>query len=264
MVFKITSEYMRKKERQVNMKNNNRRILLAMLAVLLAMPFIGSCAEMDLGKTVDVAMSVLESNEGLSESDIVKGLKEALHIGTGNAVTTVSKINGYYTNSNIKIPLPESVQKVEKVLRVAGFGKQVDDFELSMNRAAEKAAPEAKSIFWDAIKQMKFADASKILNGRDNEATLYFKDKTSDRLTSIFKPIVNKSMSTVGVTRKYQELEDTVHSIPFAKDIVRFDLNQYVTDKALDGLFYMLAEEERKIREDPAARVTEILRKVFK
>ena len=246
------------------MGKNTKQTLLYIFMTLFVLLFIGSCAGMDLGKTVDMAMSVLESSEGLSDSDIVKGLKEALQIGTGNAVTYVSKTNGYFNKSNIKIPLPESVQKVEKVIRVAGYGKQVDEFELSMNRAAEKAAPEAKSIFWDAVKQIKFADARKILNGRDNEATLYFKDKTSGRLGSIFKPIVNKSMSTVGVTQSYQKLENTVHSIPFAKEIVSFDLNQYVTDKALDGLFFMLAEEERKIREDPAARVTEILRKVFK
>ncbi|MCJ7772873.1 MAG: DUF4197 domain-containing protein [Desulfobacterales bacterium] len=244
------------------MVKNKKRKIFWVFMVLLAIFFIGSCAGLE--ETVGIAMNVLGSSEGLSESDIVKGLKEALNIGTGNAVTFVSKTNGFYKNSNIKIPLPESVQKVEKALRVVGYGKQVDEFELSMNRAAEKAAPEAKSIFWNAIKDMKFADAGKILKGSDNEATLYFKDKTSDRLGSIFQPIVHNTMSTVGVTRSYQVLESKVDSIPFAKDIASFDLDQYVTGKTLDGLFYMLAEEERKIRKDPAARVTEILKKVFK
>lgn len=246
------------------MKKGKRNIFVRTTMVLLAVLFIGSCAELDLGKTIDVAMKALGGSEGLSNNDIIKGLKEALRIGTGNAVTYVSKTNGFYKNGKIKIPLPKSVQKVEKVLRVAGYGKQVDEFELSMNRAAEKAAPEAKSIFWNAVKSMKFADARKILNGRDNEATLYFKDKTSDRLSNIFKPVAHNAMTKVGVTRSYQVLENKVHSIPFAKDLVGFDLDQYVTDKTLDGLFYMLAEEERKIREDPAARVTEILKKVFK
>ena len=246
------------------MLKSKKRIFPYMLVALLVILLIGSCAGLDLGETVDMAMSVLESSEGLSNSDIIKGLKEALQIGTGNAVTYVGKTNGFYKNGNIKIPLPESVQKVEKVLRIAGYGNQVDEFELSMNRAAEKAAPEAKSIFWNAIKSMKFADAKKILNGRENEATLYFKDKTSDTLGGIFRPIVHNAMSTVGVTQSYQVLENKVHSIPFAKDIVSFDLDQYVTGKTLDGLFFMLAEEERKIREDPAARVTEILKKVFK
>jgi len=253
-----------KNERQVDMRNNKRRILVFLAMVVLVMPFIGSCAGMDLGETVNMAMSVLDSSEGLSNSDIIKGLKEALQVGTGNAVTYVGKTNGYYENGHIRIPLPENVQKVEKVLRAVGYGAKVDEFELSMNRAAEKAAPEAKSIFWNAIKGIRFDDAKKILKGRDNEATLYFKDKTSDKLSSIFRPIVHKTMSTVGVTKSYQSIEDKVNSIPYAKDLVSFDLDQYVTDKALDGLFYMLAEEEKKIRNDPAARVTEILKKVFK
>jgi hypothetical protein len=246
------------------MKRNNKCTLIFIFVILLVMPFIGSCAEMDLEKTVGMAMSALEGSEGLSNSEIIQGLKEALRIGTGNAVTYVAKTNGYYKNGHIKIPLPENVQKVEKVLRTVGFGKQVDDFELSMNRAAEKAAPKAKSIFWNAIKGIRFADAKKILNGRDNEATLYFKDKTSSELGQIFRPVVHNAMSAVGVTRSYQVLENKVNSIPFAKEMVGLDLDQYVTQKALDGLFYMLAEEEKKIREDPAARVTEILRKVFK
>lgn len=198
----------------------------------------------------------------LSESNIVEGLKEALEIGTSNAVKTVSKRNGYYKNPEIKIPLPSSVQKMEKLLRTAGYGPQVDAFELSMNRAAEQAGPQAEALFWDAIKQMTFADARKILDGRDNEATLYFRDKTQDRLKEIFKPIVHKSMSHVGVTRSYQELDAAVRSIPFA-DSLSFDLDQYVTDRALDGLFFMLAEEERKIRRDPAARMTDLLKEVF-
>jgi hypothetical protein len=143
-----------------------------------------------------------------------------------------------------------------------GYGPKVDEFELSMNRAAEKAAPKAKALFFDAIKQMTFSDARKILQGQDNEATLYFKDKTSNRLHEIFKPIVRRVMSEVGVTRTYQELDAKVRSIPFT-DRLSFDLDNYVTNKALDGLFLMVAEEERKIREDPTARVTDLLKEVF-
>ena len=200
--------------------------------------------------------------EGLTENEIINGLKEALKIGTSNAVGTVSKLDGYYKNPEIKIPLPNDVQKAEKYLRLAGFGNLVDDFELSMNRAAEQAAPEAKSIFWDAVKQMSFDDARKILNGRDNEATLYFQDKTSARLSEIFKPIVGQAMSEVGATNTYKDLNKKAQTIPFV-DSFSFDLDQYVTDKALDGLFFMLAAEEKKIREDPAARVTDLLKKVF-
>lgn len=199
----------------------------------------------------------------LSESKIIEGLKEALEIGTGKAVNLVSQLDGYYKNPKIKIPLPDSVKKVEKILRTVGYGSKVDAFELSMNRAAEQAAPAAKALFIDTIKQMSFADARKILKGRDNEATLYFKDKTWDRLAKRFKPLVHSAMSKVGVTRSYQELDKKVRSIPFADSIVSFDLDQYVTGGALDGVFYMLEQEERKIRKDPAARVTDLLKEVF-
>ena len=199
---------------------------------------------------------------GLSEGKIIDGLKQALEIGTGNAVKVVSGTDGYYKNPEIKIPLPGAVKKVEKLLRAAGYGNTVDAFELSMNRAAEKAAPEAKALFWDTIKKMSFSDAKKILNGRENEATLYFEDKTRDRLQESFKPIVHGAMSEVGATRYYQDLDQKVRSIPFAGKL-GFDLDRYVTGRALDGLFLMLAKEEKKIRQNPAARVTDLLKEVF-
>ncbi|MGD8513589.1 MAG: DUF4197 domain-containing protein [Deltaproteobacteria bacterium] len=199
---------------------------------------------------------------GLTEERIIEGLKEALEIGTQNAVETVSKVGGYYENPKIKIPLPGAVQKVEKIVRAAGYGTQLDAFEMSMNRAAETAAPEAKGVFWDAIKQMKVADAQKILHGQDNEATLYFKEKTHDRLGEIFKPMVRNAMSGVGVTKAYQDLEEKVQSIPFVGNWT-FDLDEYVKNGALEGLFLMLGEEEKKIRQDPAARVTDLLKEVF-
>jgi len=199
----------------------------------------------------------------LSEDDIIGGLKEALQVGTEKAVGIVSKADGFYKNPEIKIPLPSAVQKVEKLLRTVGYGPKVDAFVESMNHAAEKAAPQAKVIFIDSIKQMKIADAKKILNGKENEATLYFKEKTSDKLQEIFKPIAHKSMAEVGATRAYQDLDAKIGTLPFV-DRLRFDLDQYVTTGALDGLFVMLAKEEKKIRENPAARVTDLLKKVFK
>ena len=209
------------------------------------------------------AASKLGGEKGLSEDEIVNGLKQALEVGTGNAVATVSRTDGYFKNPKIKIPLPENIKKVERLLRAAGLGYQVDQFELSMNRAAERAAPEAKSIFWNAIKQMSFADARQILEGPDDAATRYFQDRSTDRLTEIFKPITHQAMSEVGVTNYYQSIDDKIKTIPFAADQMNFDLDQYVTDKALNGLFLMLAEEEKKIRQDPAARVTNLLKKVF-
>ncbi len=208
------------------------------------------------------AAQKLGGEKALSEDEIVSGLKQALEIGTGNAVQTVSQTNGYFKNPNIRIPLPENVKKVEKLLRATGFGSQVDKFELSMNRAAERAAPEAKAIFWDAIKQMSFADARQILDGPDDAATQYFQDKTASRMQKVFKPITHQAMSEVGVTRNYQSIDDQIKTIPYA-DRMSFDLDQYVTDKALSGLYLMLAEEEKKIRQDPAARVTDLLKKVF-
>jgi len=198
----------------------------------------------------------------LTDSKIVRGLKQALEIGTKKAVTEASKLDGYYKNPDIKIPLPKAVQKVEMVMRAMGYGPEVDDFSRSMNRAAERAAPEAKALFWDAIKGMTFDDAQKILKGKDNEATLYFEEKTRNQLHQLFMPIVHAAMEEIGVTRTYQEVHKKVSTIPFA-DRLNLDLDDYVTAKALDGLFYMVAEEERKIRQDPAARVTKLLKDVF-
>lgn len=241
------------------------RSLKAFMVGLLIVLFAAQ-APSAFGQFTDILKSLKKTigmNGGeLSTSKIIEGLKEALQIGTGNAVGLVSTLDGYYKNPKIKIPLPESVQKLEKILRKVGFGSKVDDFEMSMNRAAEQAAPAAKALFIDTIKQMSFDDARKILSGDDNAATLYFKDKTWDRLFDKFKPIVNSAMSEVGVTRYYQDLDRKVRSIPFA-DRMSFDLDKYVTDGALDGLFYMVAQEEKKIRQNPAARVTDLLKEVF-
>lgn len=238
------------------------RVLFTTLSIFLIWALALNPALAGFQDLLKSAQKAFTSSGSLSESEIIDGLKQALEIGSANAVDLVSKAGGYYNNPAIKIPLPESVQKVEKLLRGAGLGSKVDAFELSMNQAAEKAAPEAKSIFWDAIKKMEFTDAKKILEGSDDEATRYFQDKTGGRLEQIFKPIVKDSMAQVGVTHTYQELNDKAKSIPFAGSM-SFDLDQYVTDGALNGLFKMLAEEEKKIRADPAARVTDLLQKVF-
>ncbi len=240
------------------MKMHKLLAVLVIMGLLIIQPPSASGQFKDMLKGIGKALRGGE----LSESKIIQGLKEALQIGTGKAVQNVSQIDGYYKNPKIRIPLPEDVQKVEKILRAVGYGPKVDAFELSMNRAAERAAPEAKSLFIGSIKQMTFSDAKKILQGRDNEATLYFEDKTRGRLNELFKPIVHTAMSEVGVTRWYQELDAKVRSIPFAERM-SFDLDGYVTNKGLDGLFFMVAEEERKIRRNPAARVTDLLKEVF-
>jgi hypothetical protein len=193
---------------------------------------------------------------------IISGLKEALSIGSRNAVQRVSRVDGYFANEMIKILVPEQIQKAAAVLKKVGFQKQVDDFELSMNRAAEKAAPQAASYFIDAVKEMTFEDAKKILQGGETAATEFFKSKTHDKIYSAFKPVVSSSMNEVGVTKSYKSMMARYETLPFVtKESV--DLDHYVTNKALDGLYYMVGEEEKKIRTDPAARVTDLLKTVF-
>ena len=203
-----------------------------------------------------------EKGSGLSDVKIGSGLKEALKIGTENAVHFTGKTDGYFLNQVIKILMPEKLKTFEKGLRAVGYGPQVDEFVLSMNRAAEKAAPFAKQIFWDAVGEMTFEDSRKILSGNETAATDYFKGKTTDKLTVVFKPIVDKSMNDVGVTHQYNELLGYYEKIPFVKKET-FDLDHYVVTKSLDGLFYMVGEEEKKIRKNPTARTTELLKEVF-
>ena len=198
----------------------------------------------------------------LSEGKIASGLKEALQVGTSNAVQSTGRPNGYFSNPAIKILLPQKLQLMEKGLRLMGKGAQVDEFVLSMNRAAEQAAPLAKPIFLDAVKQMTFQDARKILSGGDTAATDYFKGKTSDSLTTAFTPVVKKAMANAGVNRQYSSLMGIASSLPFG-ELGALDINQYVVSKSLDGLFYALGQEEKKIRKDPAAQVTPLLKQVF-
>lgn len=202
------------------------------------------------------------SKGGSDDSTIISGLKEALSIGTDNAVKNVSQVDGYFGNQAIKILMPENIQKVADILRKVGYQKQVDDFVLSMNRAAEKAAPKAASIFVGAIKGMTVEGARKILNGGDTAASEYFKSKTLDEIYSAFKPVISSSMDEVGVTHAYKEMMGKYESLLFmSKESV--DLDHYVTKKAMDGLFYIVGQEEKKIRTDPTARVTDLLKTVF-
>jgi hypothetical protein len=195
--------------------------------------------------------------------DVAAGLKEALAVGTGNAVQTLSKSNGYFGDAAVKILLPQKLQMAADVLKKAGFQQEVDDLILSMNRAAEQAAPKARPIFEDAVKKMTFEDARQILNGGNTSATDYFKDKTTPQLTEAFKPVIGDSMNQVGVTRSYKALTDRYATVvPFGKTDA-LDLDGYVTGKALDGLFFKVGQEESKIRTNPAARTTDLLKKVF-
>ena len=233
-----------------------RTIIVSMFILLTAFP-----ASAQLDKLLK-SLGGSEKGSGLSDVKIGSGLKEALKIGTENAVNFTGKKDGFFLNQAIKILMPEKLRTFEKGLRAVGYGPQVDEFVLSMNRSAEQAAPFAKQIFWDAIGEMTFDDVRKILSGNDTAATDYFKGKTTDRLTGVFKPIVDKSMNEVGVTRQYHELLGYYEKIPFVKKET-FDIDQYVVTKALDGLFHMVGEEETKIRKNPTARTTDLLKEVF-
>ena len=199
----------------------------------------------------------------LPDAKIADGLKEALKVATEKTVSLTGKTDGYFANQAIKILMPDKLKSLESGLRAVGYGSQIDEFVLSMNRAAESAAPQAKQIFVDAIGKMSFDDARKILNGSNTAATDFFKSKTTPQLTTAFKPAVSKSMNDVGVTRQYKDLVGRFESIPFAKSQA-FDLDGYVVDKGLAGLFHVLGEQEQQIRTNPTARVTDLLKEVFK
>jgi len=196
------------------------------------------------------------------EGNVVAGLKQALEVGTRNAVALTSRTNGFLDNPLIRIRLPGALDKMASGLRVVGFGAQVDELEVAMNRAAEQAAGEATEVFWQGIRQMTFSDAVGILDGGDTAATEYFERTTRGTLRARFEPIVSQKMDTVGVVKSYDQLVGRYEAIPFTQK-PSLDLRGYVTDKALDGLFAVLGQEERKIRTDPAARVTPLLRQVF-
>ena len=183
----------------------------------------------------------------LSDAKIGSGLKEALQVGTEKTVGLTGKVDGYFANQAIKILMPERLRSLERTLRTVGYGPQLDEFVLSMNRAAERAAPAARQIFWDAIGDMSFDDARKILAGADDAATQFFKDKTTDRLTTAFAPAVDRALDEVGVTRQYKELVGRFESIPFVK-MDSFDLDRYVTGKALDSLFHWPSRRSRSAR----------------
>lgn len=200
----------------------------------------------------------------LSDTEIGEGLKEALQVSIGNVVKTTGKTDGYFGNEAIKILMPEKLKIVDKSLRMIGFDEKLDEFVLSMNRAAEKAVADAEGIFLDAIFDITFEDAGKILNGGDTAITDFFREKTYDKLVKKYQPVIEKALNGYDVTRKYQEIIGRFESIPFAGKLTPFDLNRYVIDEALDGIFYVLGTEESKIRKDPSARVTDLLKEVFK
>jgi hypothetical protein len=237
-----------------------RFVVLAGVLVVLMTP---AAMAQDIKGAVTGALKSAGGGASAGGAEVAAGLKEALAIGTGNAVQGLSKTDGYFSDAAAKILMPGKMQQAADVLKKAGYQREVDDFILSMNRAAEHAAPKARPIFEDAVKKMSFEDAQKILKGGNTAATDYFKTKTSAELTAAFKPAVAESMDQIGVTHAYKALTDRYTSmVPFGKADA-FDLDGYVTQKSLDGLFVKVGQEEAQIRTNPAARTTDLLKKVF-
>lgn len=208
----------------------------------------------------------------LSDDKVVGGLKEALGKGVEKAVSSLGKTDGFLTNLNVKIPLPEKLKTVESGLRLAGYGQYADDFITSMNRAAEQAVPTAAAVFGDSIKQMSIADAKSILSSTNDAATQYFRRTTTTNLQAKFLPLVSKATDAVGVTAKYKAMTSKLTAADslgglFGKKtpavLSQADVDAYVTDKAMDGLFKMVAEQEKEIRANPVARTTDLLKQVF-
>lgn len=206
-----------------------------------------------------VALAQLDK---LSNQDAVAGLKAALEKGSGVAVATLGKTDGFFGNSQVRIPLPESLKTADKLMRGVGMGKYSDELILTMNRAAEAAVPEAKALFVQAVKNMSVQDAKGILSGGNTAGTEYFKRATSDQLRAKFLPIVKNATQKVALAQKYNEYAEKGAKFGLVKKDAA-NLDGYVTQKALDGLFFMVAEEEKKIRANPVQAGSDILKKVF-
>lgn len=231
-----------------------KRLFIFLFALLIC---DGAAAQFNFNKLKDMV-----GGGKLSTEEVGKGLKEALTTGVSKGSDLASKVDGYYKNADIKIPFPPEVKKVEDKLRQIGLGSEVDEFILSLNRAAEDAAKEAKPIFVSAIKQMTIQDAWSILRGEDDAATEYLKGTTTTQLNEEFKPVIQKSLEKVNATKLYRNLINAYNKIPFVQE-VNPDLEEYATNKAIEGMFIMVAKEEKNIRENPGARTTDLLKKVF-
>ncbi|WP_424963836.1 DUF4197 domain-containing protein [Ekhidna sp.] len=230
-----------------------------MKIILLGILFFGCTAQQ-----IQSITDAIGYEDELTTDQVANGLKEALVKGVSTGTQKVGKVDGYFKNPQIKIPFPPDVQKVENTLRDIGLDNEVDRFVKTLNRGAEEAAKEAKPVFVSAIKQMTITDAWNILKGEDKEAaTNYLKRTTSNELRSKFSPIVKSALDQTNATKYYSDIITRYNKIPLVDD-VNPDLEAYATEKAMEGLFVMIAEEEKKIRANPAARTTDLLKKVFK
>lgn len=217
----------------------------------------------DWSRRITDAATAVAGQGKLGEAEIVAGLKEALQVGTQRAVKLLSRQGGYLDDLQVRIPLPESLHKVERTLRDFGQDQVVDDFITTLNRAAERAAPEAVDIFVEVIGSLTLEDARNILHGPDDAATQFFRQRSEMRLNQKFRPVIEQATAKVGVTSAYKDMLRRAGPLASLIDKEAQDLDGYITSRALDGLFRKLAAEEKLIRDNPAARTTELLRKVF-
>lgn len=237
------------------------------VAVILSCALTGTAqAQLDILKSAKEAIGLFGGSTGgagaLTDAEIGDGLIEALKVGTEKVVRQVGTADGYNLDSDIHIPLPGVLKDVQKVLKTIGMSSLADDLELRLNRAAEAAAPEAKELFWQAISEMTLDDVRQIYDGPDDAATRYFQDKMTPPLAKRMQPVVDRSLADVGAIQSYDNMMGQYKSVPFVPD-VKADLTSYIVEKAMDGLFYYVAKEEAAIRNNPAARTTELLQKVF-
>jgi hypothetical protein len=232
------------------------------ITFLLVLALSAATLESNAQLFKDAKKMLGQKSTGLSEKDAADGIKEALVKGITEGVKLVAKLDGYFGNPEIKIPFPPEAKEAETKLRSIGMGKQVDEFIVSVNRAAEDAAKDAKDIFVVAIKNLTVKDAINIVKGSNDAATQYLKRTTSPELIVKFKPVIKTSLDKVNATKYWTDIINAYNKIPFVKKM-NPNLTEYVTGKAIDGLFVMVAKEELKIRKDPVARTTELLKKVF-
>ena len=231
------------------------------IAVLFAI-VLGACTTAQINQTIGEVNKAMGAETPLTTAEVAEGLKEALIKGISTGSDLASQVDGYFKNPEIKIPFPPEVKKVEDKLRQIGLGNEVDKFVMTLNRGAEDAAREAKPIFITAIKSMTIQDAWGILKGEQDAATQYLKRTTTPQLKEKFKPVIQNSLNKVSATKYYGDIVNTYNKIPFTDD-VNPNLDDYATDKAIEGLFTLIAREEKNIRQDPVARTTELLKKVF-
>ena len=217
-----------------------------------------------LEKGTDLLKTYGESGEksGLTVEEIGDGLKDALRVGSEKVVARLGRTDGFNTDSAVHIPLPKQLDNVKSVLDKVGMSGLLEDLELKLNRAAEVATPKAKKLFLQAITEMSFEDVKKIYKGPEDAATQYFRSKMSPSLAKEMEPVVNKSLSEVGAVRAYDSVMEEYRSVPFVPD-VKADLTDHVVEKGMDGIFYYMAKEEAAIRQNPAKRTTDLLKRVF-